>query len=63
MYVAMLLGLIGWGIYLGHLPGLFPLPVFVLFVNRFQIGPEERALRSRFGMSYAEYTATVRRWL
>ena len=38
-------------------------PVFVLYLNRFQIGPEEAALRRRFGAEYVAYTAQVRRWL
>lgn len=36
---------------------------FVLFVTRWQIRPEERALRARFGAAYDAYRARVRRWL
>jgi len=32
-------------------------------MNRFQIEPEERALRSRFGAEYSSYLKTVRRWI
>jgi len=39
------------------------LPVFVLYMNRFQIEPEERALALKFGSEYAAYKARVRRWL
>jgi protein-S-isoprenylcysteine O-methyltransferase Ste14 len=39
-------------------------PVFlVLYLNRFQIAPEERTLDSLFGEEYATYAARVRRWL
>jgi len=39
------------------------LPLFVLYINRFQIAPEERALNAHFGAAYADYRRTVRRWL
>jgi protein-S-isoprenylcysteine O-methyltransferase Ste14 len=37
--------------------------VIVLFIDRFQIQPEERALFARFDEAYAAYRRTVRRWL
>jgi len=36
--------------------------VFVLYVNRFQIRPEERVLTELFPADYAKYTRRVRRW-
>ena len=36
---------------------------FVLYMNRFQIVPEERVLSATFGDSYSAYTSKVRRWL
>src|SRR6266571_2610167 len=39
------------------------LPVFVLYINQFQIKPEERVLSSRFSQEYAAYKGRVRRWL
>lgn len=63
MYVGMLFILAGWAIFLANmLPPLF-LPAFVAYMNRFQIGPEERALSARFGSEYASYLRSVRRWL
>jgi protein-S-isoprenylcysteine O-methyltransferase Ste14 len=63
MYVGFLLLLIGWAIWLSHPLPFFLLPVFVLYMNRFQILPEERALSAKFGKAYDRYQQGVRRWL
>ena len=63
MYLGLLMGLIAWGIYLGHPVSLLVLPGFVLYMNRFQIIPEERALAAAFGADFEAYRAHVRRWL
>lgn len=63
MYVGLAFLLAAWAV---HLSMLWPLagPVlFVLYMNRFQIGPEERVMRAKFGDQYAAYAARVRRWL
>lgn len=63
MYLGLLLMLLGWAIYLSNaLPFLF-IPVFIAYMNRFQIAPEERALTLIFGAQYASYRAGVRRWI
>lgn len=63
MYVGFLLALAAWAVFLDHgLPFLF-LPVYVGYMNRFQIAPEERLLSARFGAEYAGYARSVRRWL
>ena len=36
---------------------------FVLYINQFQIKPEERVLSSLFGAEYETYRTRVRRWL
>jgi protein-S-isoprenylcysteine O-methyltransferase Ste14 len=62
MYLAFLLALIAWAVFLGNvIAALIPL-CFVLYMNRFQIAPEERALRAVFGASYEAYLLSVRRW-
>lgn len=63
MYLSLLLYLLAWGAYLSNLLPLLLLPVFVLYITRFQIRPEERALASLFGQEYAAYRERVRRWL
>jgi protein-S-isoprenylcysteine O-methyltransferase Ste14 len=63
MYVGMALLLTAWALYLSSLwPFVGPL-LFVLYIGRFQIVPEERILRGLFGQEYSAYAARVRRWL
>jgi len=63
MYVGLLLALIGWGVWLSHLLAFALLPFFVVYMNRFQIEPEERALSVKFGGLFRDYRRSVRRWL
>jgi len=63
MYFGFLLVLIAWGVFLGNLASLLPLPAFVVYMNRFQIIPEERHMREKFGEAYRHYEAKVRRWV
>lgn len=63
MYVGMCFLLSAWAVYLSALLPFAGPVVFVLYITRFQIWPEERALSSLFGEQYAQYTARVRRWL
>jgi protein-S-isoprenylcysteine O-methyltransferase Ste14 len=63
MYLGFLLGLIGWAIYLSNALAFFLLPAFVAYINRFQIGPEEKALGVLFGEQFVAYCSRVRRWL
>ena len=63
MYLGMALLLAAWGLQLANLAALLGLPLFVLYMNRFQIGPEERGLRQKFGSDFDQYRAAVRRWL
>lgn len=63
MYLGILLLLIGWGIFLSNVLALLVLPGFVLYMNRFQIEPEERALTRLFGQAFVTYRSQVRRWI
>ncbi len=63
MYLGFLLMLSGWACYLtNYLPFLL-LPLFVVYMNRFQIQPEERHLQQNFGAEFHAYAARVRRWI
>ena len=62
MYLGFLLILVGWAIDLSHLLAFAFLPLFVWYMNRFQILPEERALNTKFSEAFTRYKRSVRRW-
>lgn len=63
MYLGWALTLLGWALYLGNLVALLLVPVFVWYINRFQIEPEERILTELFGTQFNSYSSKVRRWI
>jgi protein-S-isoprenylcysteine O-methyltransferase Ste14 len=63
MYVGLSFVLLAWAIFLSSAWALLGLLAFVLYIGRFQIAPEERALAKLFGSEYTAYQAKVRRWL
>lgn len=63
MYVGLTLVLLGWAVFLPSVWTLLGPLVFVLYMTRFQIVPEERALAGLFDATYSEYRAKVRRWI
>jgi protein-S-isoprenylcysteine O-methyltransferase Ste14 len=63
MYLGLSVTLMAWGVFLSNALALLAVPLFVLYINRFQINPEERVLSSLFVAEYAAYKEKVRRWL
>jgi protein-S-isoprenylcysteine O-methyltransferase Ste14 len=63
MYLGLATALVGWAAFLSAAWPLLGPVLFVLYVNRFQIRPEERVLTELFGAQYESYTHRVRRWL
>lgn len=63
MYLGMALVLAGLAAWWASLLDAALVAVFCLYMTRFQIRPEERALQARFGEEFAAYTARVRRWI
>lgn len=59
----MALILLAWGIYLSSLLPLLFMPLYLIYLTRFQILPEEQALWRRFGGTFQAYRRKVRRWL
>jgi protein-S-isoprenylcysteine O-methyltransferase Ste14 len=63
MYLSLLLALLGWAVFLRN-PWTSIIAIgFVLYMNRYQIRPEEQALGAAFGDAFEQYRLRVRRWL
>lgn len=63
MYVSLFLLLLAYAIYLWSLLALVGPILFIAYITRFQIVPEERALEAKFGGEFAAYKRRVRRWI
>lgn len=63
MYVGMALILTAVAVLLAAPAALAGPVAFIAYITRFQIVPEERALRRLFGDEFDEYCAHVPRWL
>lgn len=62
MYLGLLLGLISIVLYWGNIWSILIIPIFVLYMNEYQIKPEENMLRQRFDQEYLKYTRVTNRW-
>ncbi|WP_293779532.1 isoprenylcysteine carboxylmethyltransferase family protein [uncultured Oxalicibacterium sp.] len=63
MYLSLLLLLVAYAIRLDSLAVWIAPVVFVAYVTRFQIMPEERVLTKKFGEAYLTYKHRTRRWI
>lgn len=63
MYLGLSCQLVALALFLACGWALLGPVVFMLYIGRFQIAPEERGLATLFGSDYAEYKSRVRRWL
>jgi len=63
IYVVDVLLLLAWAIWLGTWINLALPLVFIWFVTRFQIVPEEAMLLQKFGDEYSQYNRRTRRWI
>jgi protein-S-isoprenylcysteine O-methyltransferase Ste14 len=63
MYVGLCCLLLAWAVYLWSPWALAGPVLFVLWITRWQIVPEERVLERVFGDEYRAYRTRVRRWL
>ena len=63
MYVGFLIMLTAWAVRLQNPLNLVMLIAFVIYMNRFQIIPEERALAKLFPEDFEAYKSRVRRWI
>lgn len=63
MYLGFLLWLLSFGVFLRNPISLIAIILFVIYINIFQIIPEEHILEEKFGKEYLKYMKNVRRWL
>lgn len=63
MYLGFSLILIGQAIYLSNAASVLGIPIFITYINIFQIKPEERFLTDKFGEKFSEYMQSVPRWI
>lgn len=63
MYLGVMLILVGWALFLGNLLSALLIVGFVVYINRYQILPEERLLQEKFGADFVAYKEKVRRWI
>ncbi|MDN3699743.1 methyltransferase family protein [Vibrio artabrorum] len=63
MYLGLFILLFCFGYFFQNLFSVLLSFVFVIYMNQFQIKPEERALEQLFGAEYVDYKQKVRRWI
>ena len=63
MYVGLLFVLVAWAVFLASAWALVGPLIFFMYMNSFQIAPEEKVLSVMFGSAYTAYMSKVRRWL
>jgi protein-S-isoprenylcysteine O-methyltransferase Ste14 len=63
MYLALVLILLALALYLKNLSCFAIVPMFIWYITRYQIKPEEEMLDKLFPHNYQTYRSKVRRWL
>lgn len=63
MYLGFTFLLLAFAVWLGKMSAMLLVPLFMAYLQRFQIRPEEAALQARFGDSFDTYRQQVRPWL
>ena len=63
MYLGLLSVLLGISIIINLVGGFFFILLFILYINLFQIIPEENAMVDLFKDEFLEYKKNVRRWI
>lgn len=63
MYVGFSFFLLAWAALIGSYISLIGLPIFIYYITKYQIIPEEIVLEKKFGESFIKYKNKVRRWI
>jgi len=62
-YLGMEIVLLSWAVMLASPAAVLMTALFVLYIERFQIRPEESTLSISLGQEYRDYSLRVRRWV
>lgn len=63
MYLGMVFILLAGVVKFGNGLAILVVPLFIFYINVFQIQPEEEMLQQKFGEEFLEYRQSVRRWI
>ena len=63
IYLGMAIMLLGWLMFLQNWLSAIAVVIFIVFITKYQIRPEEEALEKIFGEEYLRYKTKTRRWL
>lgn len=63
MYLGMAIVLFSYLIFLGNILNIVNIVLFVIYMNKYQISPEERYLEKLFGDEFSSYKSKVRPWI
>jgi protein-S-isoprenylcysteine O-methyltransferase Ste14 len=63
MYISLVTLLLALGVFLQNYSSFIVVPVFIYYITRFQIVPEEKMLDKLFPNDYQAYCQKVRRWV
>lgn len=62
MYVSLAVILVAFGVFLQNISSFIIVPIFIYYITRFQIIPEEKMLDKLFPNEYQAYCQKVNRW-
>jgi protein-S-isoprenylcysteine O-methyltransferase Ste14 len=63
MYLGMALVLGSIAVFFNLIGGIILVALFCAYITKFQILPEERAMRDLFSDDFDKYTKVTRRWI
>ena len=63
MYLGMAFILSSISVFFNLLGGIFLVALFCAYITKFQIIPEERAMKDLFSHDFEKYTKSTRRWI